>query len=103
MKKRFWGIVLGAGMLLSCGLITACSGSGGGGGEVAGKTNITVGTYNGGVGKPWLEAAAKRFEKAYEEVSFEEGKTGVAVRVTDAKAGTYYENGSLDSDVFFTE
>ena len=104
MKKRIFSIALGLGMLASCGLVAAgCGGGGGGGKEVEGKTNITVGTYNGGVGLPWLEAAARRFEKAYENVSFEDGKTGVAVRVMDGKTGTLLENSSLDRDVFFTE
>ena len=49
--------------------------------EVEGKTNIRVATYNGGLGKEWLETAAKEFEKKYESKSFEEGKTGVAVHV----------------------
>ena len=104
MKKRILSIMLGAGMLVSCSLVSGCNLIGGESyKEVEGKTNITVGTYNGGVGLPWLKEAAKRFEAAYEEVSFEDGKTGVAVHVMDAKTGVNLENSSLDKDVFFTE
>ena len=102
MKKRILSIVLGVGMLVSCSLVGGCS-TGGGGGEVAGKTNIKVATYNGGVGMEWLEAAAKRFEEKYAEKSFEEGKTGVAVQIQESRTGDMLVNTSLDKDVYLTE
>ena len=38
------------------------------------KANLYVATYNGGVGREWLDDAAKRFEKMYENATnFEEG------------------------------
>ena len=43
--------------------------------EVEGKTNIRVATYNGGLGKEWLETAAKEFEKKYVGQGFEENRS----------------------------
>ena len=106
MKKRVLSIVAGVSMLSAiCLSAVGCSRNLDPDGykEVAGKTNISIGTYNGGVGLPWLEEAAKRFEDAYANVSFEDGKTGVALHVMDAKTGVNLEHGSLDRDVFFTE
>lgn len=72
-------------------------------GEVAGKTNITVATYNGGVGKDWLEDAARAFEEQFAERSFEDGKTGVAVRVEFCEGADMMEEQNLNKDVYFTE
>ena len=71
--------------------------------EVEGKTNIRVATYNGGLGKEWLETAAKEFEKKYENKSFEEGKTGVAVHVEFCQSADLLINQSLKSNVYLTE
>lgn len=71
--------------------------------EVEGKTNIRVATYNGGLGKDWLEAAAKEFEKKYENKSFEPGKTGVAVHVEFCQSAAMLINQSLKSNVYLTE
>lgn len=46
-------------------------------------TKISVRNYNGGVGRQWLDDAAERFEEAYKNVSFADGKTGVYVEVSD--------------------
>lgn len=46
-------------------------------------TKISVQNYNGGVGRQWLDDAAERFEEAYKDVSFADGKTGVYVEVSD--------------------
>ena len=70
------------------------------------KTVITAATYDGGVGHAWLEAAARRFEKEYAEVSFEEGKKGVVVDVAYDKenySGTQLSQKTLNKDVYFTE
>lgn len=81
----------------------ACTGGGDGFQEVPGKTNIRVATYNGGFGKVWLEKAAKAFEEKYKDVSFEEGKTGVAVSVEWCQGGDMMINQTLGLDVYFTE
>lgn len=44
------------------------------------KTTLRIANYNGGVGEEWLDQLALRFEEAYKDVSFEEGKMGVDVR-----------------------
>lgn len=60
-------------MLASCG---------GGNGVDDTKTNISVWSFNGGVGNKWLESAMKAFEEAHANDSYEEGKTGVALAWT---------------------
>ncbi len=82
----------------------ACSGNGEDGyKEVEGKTNIRVATYNGGLGKAWLEKAARTFEAMFADTSFEEGKTGVAVSVEYCAGGNMMEEQVLNMDVYFTE
>lgn len=41
------------------------------------KTQVFVANYDGGVGSQWLNELKPRFEEAYKDVSFEDGKTGV--------------------------
>ncbi len=92
--------------MLSCVLVlvSACTGSPDDGFvEVAGKTNIRVATYHGGLGKLWLEKAARAFEEKYKDVSFEEGKTGVAVSVEFCEGGNIMEERTLNLDVYLTE
>lgn len=50
------------------------------------QTQLYVGTYDGGLDQVWLEKAAARFEEKYAGVSFEEGKTGVQVRISKSKS-----------------
>ena len=71
------------------------------------KANISVATYNGGVGYQWLEEAARRFEEKYKDAThFEEGKTGVKISVDKDKQ--FYTGGNLSTsaltkDMYFTE
>lgn len=53
------------------------------------KSQIYVGVFNAGIGYTWLEELAERFETAYADTSFEDGKTGVQVFI-DPQA-TYWE------------
>ena len=101
MKKmqKFVGVLL---ILAFCFGAVGCSGSGGYQ-EVEGKTNIRVATYNGGVGKAWLEAAARAFEAKFADESFEEGKTGVAIHVEYCDGGDMMEEQNLNSNVYLTE
>ena len=48
-------------------------------GDDASKTHLYVANYNGGTGEAWLTEAKARFEKKYENESFEPGKTGVVI------------------------
>lgn len=66
------------------------------------KSQLYVYNYDGGFGTEWLYAAKARFEEAYAETSFEEGKKGIQVQVSAGKS-------NLDAiatssfNVFFTE
>ena len=54
------------------------------------KTVITIMNFEGGVGTQWLDDAAVRFESAREGKSYEDGKTGVKVKVESAQGTTAY-------------
>ena len=113
MKKQ---LLLGASSIL-CVVLTACgvrpSGNNNEGGSHIGelsdtKTNITIGTYDGGVKAKWLENAKTVFEDKYKETVFEEGKKGVNI-VIDCNIA-YNGNSMLSNpidqltkDIYFTE
>lgn len=71
------------------------------------KTQLVVATYDGGLGDQWIRESGKRFEEKFANVSFEEGKMGVQVRVI--KSSQYGADSVLetlqteDADVWFTE
>lgn len=71
------------------------------------KANLSVATYEGGVGKEWLENAARRFEELYKDATnFQEGRTGVKIDVKADKvkyAGSNIVDKSLNEDMYFTE
>ncbi len=92
-----------AAFLASCGGTKQPSGSQDSGS--AGKTVLLVATYDGGLGTNWLQSLANRFQEDYKDVSFEEGKKGVSVRVLASRAynGTTLLSGALEQDVYFTE
>ncbi len=71
------------------------------------KANLSVATYDGGVGKEWLEKAAARFMETHKDSThFQEGRTGVKISVdankVDYKGGKLAE-GTLRKDMYFTE
>ena len=102
MKKKWLSCALALTMSSSL-FVAGCSNGKNDDGDVEGKTTIRVATYNGGLGLDWLRDAALRFEKAYENKSFEDGKTGVAVKVVESERGDRLENKALDRDVYLTE
>ena len=102
MKKRWLSCALALTMSSSL-FVAGCNNEKNNDGDVEGKTTIRVATYNGGLGLDWLRDAALRFEKAYENKSFEDGKTGVAVKVVESERGDRLENKALDRDVYLTE
>lgn len=70
------------------------------------KSQLYVANYTGGTGEKWLEEVKARFEAAYKDKSFEEGKKGVQI-ITDSNKS--YDGVTLettmntsDFDVFFT-
>ena len=72
------------------------------------KANLSVATFDGGVGRAWLQDAAARFEAKYANAThFQEGRVGVKVSVDGDKTkytgNQLAESGSLTKDVYFTE
>lgn len=60
-------------------------------------SQLHVGSYAGGYGREWLDAAIARFEKQYENHSFETGKKGVQVHVDYQKSYSGLAQASMDS------
>ncbi len=112
MKRSKRIMALGATVVMSASAFSSLVGCGGGT-PVAGnqedptKANISVATYDGGVGDEWLQAAARRFEEKYKDAThFQEGRTGVKINVIPDKvkyAGSNLSGKSLAEDVYFTE
>ena len=104
-------IALGAALLMGMTTVGAFSACGGtavkNDGYDATKANISVATYEGGVGYAWLEEAARRFEEKYKDSThFQEGRTGVKISVDKNKHtynGDKLVSSSLTKDVYFTE
>lgn len=75
--------------------------------EDSSKTQLLVATFDGGIGADWIIEAGERFEEAFADTSFEEGKKGVQVKVL--KSTNYGGETILDTlqaeeaDVWFTE
>ncbi len=67
------------------------------------KTHLSVLSYDGGIGSEWLQLAAKRFEAKYANVSFEEGKTGVVIDITNDKLDGKNGVTTTPYAVWFTE
>ena len=71
------------------------------------KTQLYIGVFDGGIGDDWVYAAKKRFEKKYENHSFEDGKMGVEVRSTPSRSFTatgMTENiGNMTDEIIFAE
>ena len=70
------------------------------------KTQLYVSNYDGGFGDEWLRALADRFEELHKDDKLEEGKTGIQVRLVNAKKqGNQILDEMLTStaEVFFTE
>lgn len=91
-KSKILSIALAS--LMSFSTLTACGGNenGGGGTQVKkGTTALRVAYFAAGYGVEWLEALKTRFETAYADYSFEEGKRGVTVVPVP-----YSESGAAD-------
>lgn len=70
------------------------------------KTQLYISNYDGGFGDEWLRALADRFEELHKDDRLEEGKTGIQVRLVNAKKqGNQILDEMLTStaEVFFTE
>lgn len=83
-----------------CLTVAGCGGSGAGGSEAVDshKTQLYVKNYQGGFGNKWLYQGKEKFEKLYEGVSLEEGKSGVQVMITDKKETPKAAN--IENDIY---
>lgn len=91
--KKLLAIMLAS--VCACGVMAGCGGRAGHEDVDETKTQVYVGNFDAGVGTQWLHEAAARFETAYANTSFEEGKMGVQVFV-DPQAN-YNGGGIIDS------
>ena len=102
MKKR---ALLSTLSLIGIMTLAGCGGGGGGGNVDKGKAQLTIATFDGGVGDQWLKNAKEIFEEKYQDYTdFEEGKTGVQIHITKVRyAGDYILDTDLQYDMYFTE
>lgn len=85
--------------ILAFGTVAGC------GGEAnidTSKTQVYVANYAGGTGRAWVDEAKTRFEKYYENTSFEEGKTGVQVQIKSDKDVALSQLKGSSHYIFFT-
>ncbi len=73
----------------------------GGGREDSTVTYIDVSLPHGGFGTAWMEEAATQYEQLHKGTSFEEGKTGVKIRVSQQRS-TYVPSTSDGNDIVVT-
>ena len=85
--------------------LAGCGGGGGGDPVDTTKTQLTILTYDGGVGDEWLNKAARDFEAANKDrTDYESGKTGVQIHVTKQRiGGDSLLDSDLTHDMYFTE
>lgn len=111
IKKSLKTLII-ASLAVSVCLVSGCGGTAVAPGESEveqddNKTQLTIATFDGGLGTEWIREAATRFEKKFAETSFEDGKKGVQVKVL--KSSNYSGNYVLETlqsevaDVWFTE
>ena len=115
--KKIKGLSLALAVLMSIGSLSAFAGcqfggevntSGGGNANMeeidTEKTQLFIRNYQGGFGNKWLHNGKAKFEKMYEGVSLEQGKTGLQVMITDKKDTPNIANIKNDIyDVYFVE
>lgn len=102
MKKRFKSILTVLMAFILAMPLTACGGS-----NVESvddtKTQLTVYSYDGGVGNVWLDKVIERFEADFANTSFEEGKVGVQIHANKEKPNQDLSIIEQMEDVLFTE
>ncbi len=103
MKKILSLILAFVVMISTTVVLTACGEKTTTNAQDSKKTIINVQTYNGGVGKEWLEDLARAFEAKFSTKSFEEGKEGVKVNVDYCGDASNMPSQPLTADVYFTE
>ena len=98
--------ILSAIVLLSATTLAGCSGSQEQEKVDKTKAQLTISTYEGGVGKKWLENAARLFEEANKDrTDFQEGRTGIQIHIQMDRtvSGQNLENADFKRDMYFTE
>lgn len=106
MKKQLVRVLSLAAMAAIVGTLPSCGTVNKGNGEDLTKANLSIATFDGGVGVEWLENAARRFEEKYKDADyFQEGRVGVKISVVANKSydGNYLLESSLSKDIYFTE
>ena len=107
MKKSLFKRVVALGLACIATIsLAACNGDNDGGSEKDDptKTTLNVFTYGAGYGDEWLYRLEDAFEKAFANVSFEEGKTGVQVKHTaDMTQFNVAQVQKSEYDIFFFE
>ena len=78
MMKRFKSVIAAALAAVTCMSVCACGGEK----EDSTKTYLDVGVFDAGLGTVYFDEMKKDFEAYYANESFEDGKTGVALRPT---------------------
>ena len=113
MKKTKKLTALFMAAFLTTSMFVACGGNNGGtsggNGNSGNKTILKVGVTNAGTGYRWAELVEAEFEKQYANVSFEEGKMGVDVKINPQKTqftpttiDTAIKNEQNAEDIYFT-
>lgn len=105
LKKKAW-IALGLAATLSGTMLaSACGGRQQTEVEIdKNKTQLYVQNFDGGIGTRWLYNVRDRFEEAYKDTPFEDGKKGVQLIITANKqAGEGLTISENTNEIFFSE
>lgn len=98
--KRMLTGVLAVSMLFTA---TACGGGDDDKKYDSTKSQLTVYSYNGGVGNVWLDKVIERFEEDFKDYEFEPGKKGVQIAPNKTKTGQNLATIQNMEDVVFSE
>ncbi len=108
MKKSFFKRIVGLGLACVAAISMAACGDNGNKPESTKddpqKTTLNIFTFKAGYGDEWLYRLEDAFEKAFANVSFEDGKTGVQVKHTpDMLQFNAAQVQKSEYDIFFFE
>lgn len=105
MKKKIGAVCVLASVVIGASVALAACGSGGNNEALdATRTQLYVYNYDGGFGSEWLTKAKTRYEALHAEDSYEEGKQGIQIMISNSK--TKPEDEAIltnTEEVYFTE